>query len=88
MELNLNLGLNSFSFLLSPPNIDTNIVPDCVGAYCSITTTPGALTINWTLGSAIPANMFMVVQSSGVVSTGVSYPKNFKTIAILPPHLY
>lgn len=83
MYINQALVANGFSMISTAPSIYYNNVESLTGVKFSITTTPGNEDITFKCDNALAVGFTYIIQSTGVVSNGINYPKNFKKIISL-----
>lgn len=84
MFLNLGLVNQGLAMVLIPPDIALNQFPNILSAYFNIVCTPGNEDIKFNVSAVLPSNCIWILESTGPVSPGVSYPKNFKYFGSLP----
>jgi hypothetical protein len=81
MHLSLNLPFPSESPLLACPNISQNSFPSITNAYGDVALTPGSKDIQFIFTGTLTANEYLMIQSSGGVSKGLSNCYNYRTIS-------
>ena len=83
MFCNLNLITNGYPVRTFPLDVSGNNFPDETGWLVDVVTTPGSEQIKINFPNPIRLGEAMIIESTGVVSNGINYPKNFKQIAVL-----
>ena len=77
---NLILMLHGFPGIVDTPDIALNTFPSLTGWNCNIVTTFGLQDIKLNITAPLSASQIGVIETTGVVSNGINYPKSFKTI--------
>ena len=80
MYCNRNLQSLKRPFIDIAPNITQNIFQDILGLSFSIILTPGSEDISMAFTQGIDSNTWLVIQSTGPISNGISSPTNYKTL--------
>jgi len=83
IQNNCNLAKVGSTFISDAPSIDLNNVKYPNGFVCDIVATPGSEDITCNFIDAISVGQKLVIESSGEVSAGIEYMKNYRKIGVL-----
>jgi hypothetical protein len=82
MYMFCQLNLNSIAFPILPdaPSIDLNVVQNVINPQAVLSDALINYNVKVSFDSAIPGNAKLIIESSGVVSSGVSKPSSYKKL--------